>query len=184
MHMNFSRTWLALGAVAGFALTAASAPAPAPSPPSQGPISDFLRLRGKLPQSAPPHVMPIRAEQGAIEVQRQVPQYIQEKRQTTIKRDGREASVEYIVMVPRFTMQKETVAVKDCKFFLVTRDGKLEAVETSKVAARLKKSTAVLAGECAKVDPRHLELIKPGTLYVVIPQRSPSVPPLQREDKP
>ena len=181
--MNFSRMGLALGAAAGFALTAASAPAPAPSPPSQGPISDFLRLRGKLPQTAPPPVIKVHAEEGTLQVERPVAQYTQELRETTVKQGGIERKVQYTVMVPRFISQKETVAVKDCKFFRVTRDGKLETVETRNAAARLKKPTAVLTGEDAKLDPRHLELIKPGTLYLVIPQGRSPMPPLPREDK-
>ena len=179
--MNFSSMGLALWAATGFALTAAAAPAPAPSPVSQGPISDYLRLRGKLPPTEPPHAMRVRAEEGNIEVERRITQYTQEVRQTTVKRDGREETVQSTVMVPRFTIQKATVAVKDCKFFKVTRDGKLEAVETSKAAAQLKKPMAVLTGECAEVDPRHLELVKPGTLYLVVPPPQPPAPP--RKDK-
>src|SRR5262245_33945201 len=186
MHMNVSRMWLASWAAAGLALTAAAAPAPAPTPVSQGPISDFLRLRGKLPHTPAPQAMRIRVEDGKIEVERRITQYTQEVRQTRTKKDGREVTVEYIIAVPRFTIQKATVAVKDCKFFRVTRDGKLEAVETSKAAAQLKKTTPVLPGECAEVDPRHLELVKPGTLYLVVPPPKPTAPPdeLPRADKP
>ena len=64
----------------------------------------------------------------------------------------------------------------------MTRDGKLEAVETRKAVAHLKKPMAVLTGERAKADPRHLELVKPETLYLVIPPPQPLAPP--REDKP
>src|SRR5262245_24131883 len=182
MHMNFSSMGLALWAAAGFALTAAAAPAPAPSPVSQGPISDYLRLRGKLPPTEPPHAMRVRVEEGNIEVERRLAVYTQEVRQTVVKRDGREVTVQSTVVVPRYTVEKATVPVKDCKFFQVTRDGKFEAVEASKAAARLKKPTAVLTGECAEVDPRHLELVKPGTLYLVVPPPKP--PELPREDKP
>src|SRR5262245_23536351 len=155
MHMNFSSMGLALWAAAGFALTAAAAPAPAPSPVSQGPISDFLRLRGQPPHTEPPPALRVRDAEGTTEVERRVAVYTQEVRQTVVKRDGREETVQVTVTVPRFTVQKATVAVKDCKFFQVTRDGKLEAVEASKAVARLKKPTAVLTGECSQGDPRH-----------------------------
>jgi hypothetical protein len=176
--------WLVLWAAAGFALPAASAPAPVPIPPSQGPISDFLRLRGKLPQTTPPRVIRLRAEEATIEVEQRVAQYTQETRETIVKRAGREETVRYTVTVPRFIVQKRSVAVKDCKFFLVSRDGKLAAIETEKAAARLKKPMAVLTGESAEIDPRHLELIKPGTLYLVLPQpqRPPSATPPPRYD--
>ena len=184
--MNVSRMWLASWAAVGLALTAAAAPAPAPTPVSQGPISDFLRLRGKLPHTPAPQAMRVRVEDGKIEVERRITQYTQEVRQTTVKLDGREVTKQYTVVVPRITIEKATVAVKDCKFFRVTRDGKLEAVETSKAAAQLKKPTPVLTGECAEVDPRHLELVKAGTLYLVVPPpRPPVLPPdLPPADKP
>jgi len=179
--MNRSRMWLALWATTVFALTAVSAPAPAPTPVSQGPISDFLRLRGKLPHSPAPHVMRVQGGEETLEVDRRVMAYRQEVRETTVKRGEREEKVQYTVMVPVATFQKEKVAIKDCKFFTVTRDRKLEAVEVKKAATLLKKAKAVLTGESTEVDPRHLELVKPGTLYLVVP---PPQPPMPLPDRP
>ena len=59
--------------------------------------------------------------------------------------------------------------VKSCKFFTVSKEGKLEALDAAKATALLKKRTAILTGDSATVDPRHLELVKPGTRYLVIP---------------
>jgi hypothetical protein len=160
--------WLALSATAWFAAAAAAAPLPAGE--SQGPISDYLRLRGKLPATAPPHVMQVVLGDGdMIEVGRRMVQYVTEARETKVVKDGKEVVVTTYVTVPVFRESKELVAAKDCKFFTLAKDGKLEAVEAKKATALLKKPTAVLAGESAEVDPRHLELVKPGTLYLVVP---------------
>jgi hypothetical protein len=70
-------------------------------------------------------------------------------------------------MVPQ--VYKVRVAVKDCKFFLVTNDGKLEALDAKKAAGMLKKQTPVLTGEKADVDPKTLGVFKPGTIYLVAP---------------
>src|SRR5262249_54480271 len=111
MHMNVSRMWLASWAAVGLALTAAAAPAPAPTPVSQGRISDFLRLRGKLPHTPAPQAMRIRVEDGKIEVERRILQYTQETRQSVRMVDGRAVTVQYTVTVPRITIEKATVAV-------------------------------------------------------------------------
>jgi hypothetical protein len=69
------------------------------------------------------------------------------------------------------------VRAKDCKFFVVAKEGKLEAIDLKKAAARLTKPTAVLTGEGAEADPRNLEVVKPGTLYLVMP--TPAVKALE-----
>jgi hypothetical protein len=56
---------------------------------------------------------------------------------------------------------------KDCKFFVVTKDTKLEPISVEKARTMLKTKIAVLYGESADVDPRTLELVKPGTLCVI-----------------
>src|SRR5262245_28253271 len=118
--------------------------------------------------------MRVCVDEDKIEVELRVATYVTEVRQTTRQRDGREEKIQYTVTVPRFTFQKATLAVKDCKFFEVTRDGSLEVVQAKKAVARLKKPTAVLTGEGCDVDPRHLQLVRPGTLYLVLPRQIPA----------
>jgi hypothetical protein len=80
---------------------------------------------------------------------------------------------------------KQLVQAKAIKSFVVTKEGKLEALEADKLADAIKKPTPVLLGESAEVDPRYLELIKPGTIYLAVPQQTgvpvtPVLPPMER----
>jgi hypothetical protein len=58
------------------------------------------------------------------------------------------------------------------------------------VAKDLKQPTSVLTGPSAEIDLRHLELIRSGTLYVVLPITHAPVPvpvpqpPQERLEKP
>jgi hypothetical protein len=55
-------------------------------------------------------------------------------------------------------------------------DGK--KIETSSVAERLKKEIAVLvSADGQQVDPFHLQLIKEGTLVLVLPSEAVHLPP-------
>jgi hypothetical protein len=189
-----------------FAALAQPTPEPgatAPAPTSQGPISDALARYALLPNTAAPHVLKVvMADGDTVEVQRPVFQaverlekvnrvvYVEEQRGKTIRRDGQDVKVPYTVYVPKTQVvevrrtvlvpsnevRKETVAAKDCKFFTVTRDGKLEAVEAAKAAGLLKKPAAVLVGTKSEVDPRQPELVKPGTLNLAVPPPKPPAP--------
>jgi hypothetical protein len=167
--MNRLKGCLALAAVC-LALPAAAAPAPDTSP---GPISDYLRLRGKQAHMAAPRAMQVQGNEGALEVERQAVTYVAQTRVVTRKQNGREVQVQETVVVPVFQAYKTTAAVKDCKFFTVGKGGKLEPLDADKAAALLKKPTTVLTGESAEVDPRYLEIVKPGTLYLVLPEPMP-----------
>jgi hypothetical protein len=179
--VNLSRTWLALAAVAWFALPGASAPAPAPDPAPlpPGPLSDALRLRDRLPKTPPLLVSPaVMAGEGVIELERRALVTIEKRVNVTVKRpDGATTTEVYAVteVVPHAV--KVRVMVKACKFFTVTREGKLEALDAAKATALLKKKTAVLTGQTAEVDPRTLELVKPGTLCVILVHPFPYAPP-------
>jgi hypothetical protein len=87
----------------------------------------------------------------------------------------------FTVTVARATggAAKARIAAKSCKFFTVTKESKLESLDAAKAMAMLKTRTAVLTGANAEVDPRNLELIKPGTLYLVAPPSAqiPDAPP-------
>jgi hypothetical protein len=204
MHMNFSKMWLVLAAAWVAAANLTAAPIPAGASASQGPLSDALGLREMLPTTAPPVVMKVvMANEDTLEVQHrtfrletreeraQQVEFVPVERVRTVNRNGvpvtekytenvqqtKEIAVKRTVQILDDKIRKESVAAKDCKFFTVTKEGMLEAVEAKKAAPLLKEPTTVLTGAGAEVDPRHLELIKPGTLYVVIPQPKPQPPP-------
>jgi hypothetical protein len=186
--MNMTRMWLALAA--GVTMTLFTFAAPAPNPESQGPISDALRLREKMPTTAAPTVMKVVQSGDNLEVERRSTTYVQETRAVEVERDGKVEKQIQTVTVPVARAFKELVPVKKCKFFTVTKEGKLETLDADKAAALLKKATPVLTGESAEVDPRQLELAKPGTLYLVLPPHLPeqiltppgtTLPPLPKQ---
>jgi hypothetical protein len=201
--MNASRMWLALPAAWLALATTTAAPVPVGTPESQGPVSDGLRVRGKVPATAPPSAMKLTVRGDAIEVARTNMQYVQQTRtevvevveyvQQTVQKGGKEVvqtvAVKKLVprtvtvTVPVMTMQMQSVTVKDVKVFTVGRDGKLEPVEPAKAAALLKERP-VLTGDSAEVDPRHLELVKPGTVYVVFPPAATGPPPIPPQPRP
>jgi hypothetical protein len=188
--VNFSRSWLAALAAAGLGLTAAAAPPPAPR--SQGPISDFLRHRAALPPAAPPRVVTVRGDEGTITMTHRQVVYVAAQETAIVERDGKTVTEIRTRMVPTVHQMETRVALKDCKVFRVSKEGKLEAVARDKAAALWKKPTAVLSGTRADVDPRLLELVKPGTLYLVlpavptmpeVPAPVPGLPPKERLEK-
>jgi hypothetical protein len=176
--------WPAALAVAGIGLTAVAAPAPAPR--SQGPISDFLRLRAALPPGAPPNVVEVRGDEQTITVTQQFVGVVPVTQAVAVERAGRTVTEVRTVQVPQVHTMQSEAAVKDCKVFRVSKESKLEAIEADKAAAQWKKPTKVLAGTSAEVDPRHLELVKPGTLYLVLPtvMKMPEAPPVPRPPRP
>jgi hypothetical protein len=161
--------WLALTVAAYFALTTRSAPIPASGPDSKGPISDALRVRGKMPATTAPQPTKVVMVDDTLEVSRWVTrsEAVEQTRKVVV--DGKEVEERYVTvrMVP-VAMAMRVVA-KECKFFTVVKEGKLEALDVKKAAAMLKKPTAVVTGDSAEVDPRVLEVVKPGTLYLMLP---------------
>jgi hypothetical protein len=143
-----------------------------------------------------------RAETRAVKVKVPVTITVQEERERIVQRDGRDVKEKYVVTVPK-TVEKEVVQtvtvvvqvavprvtlmpVQNCKFFTVTREGKLEKIDAEKATGVLNKDAAVLSGPTAEVDPRYLERIKPGTLYLVFEIAGPIVPvaPQDEEKRP
>lgn len=177
--MNRFTIGVALTAASWFALPASAAPAPIPARTSQGPITDALRLRGLLPRTGPLSATPaVMAADGSLELQRRVMVYVQKQVTEIVQRPG--GRVEEVTrVVTEAVAQAATVRVivKSCKFFVIGKDGKLEALDAGKATAALKTMTAVLTGESADVDPRTLELIKPGTLCVIHLPPDPTAPP-------
>jgi hypothetical protein len=210
--MNRSKMWLALLAAGWLSLAAEAAPAPAPVAVPTSPIAEALRLRGLLPGIAPLAVSPaVMAGEDTIQMERRLPAYQTVTRNVTqmipaqkvvtetVKKPGGGAvqvqrvvtemvpvtrQVQVSVQVPGGRAVQVRVAVKACKFFVVSKEGKLKALDADKATALLKKRTAVLAGTSAEVDPRTLDLIKPGTLCVIheppaperLPEPRPPVP--------
>jgi len=184
--------------------TATAAPVPEGASSGQGPLTDYLLRRAALPGGeAPPATRatvrgdaiemdavalvykPVTREQ-VVTVQVVVP--VQEERERVVRRDGRDVTEKFTVVVNRTqevqekrqyttvvaeaVIQKRMASLKDCRFFVVTAGGKLDPLEAGPAAKRLAEPTAVLTGSKPTLDPGHLELVKPGTLYIV----TPSVP--------
>jgi hypothetical protein len=170
MCLGLSAAWLALADVAPAA--------PAPTPGSEGPITDALRLREKMPPGAPPSVMAVSMpDAGTLEVERRTMVYVTKIVEEIIMMDGKQVKVQRAVSEPVSQVHREKVEAKACKFFTLGKEGKLESLDAAKAAPMLKKSTPVLTGDRAEVDPRHFEMVKPGTLYVVVPPQQFLVPP-------
>ncbi|HVS35700.1 MAG TPA: hypothetical protein VMS17_08960 [Gemmataceae bacterium] len=180
--MNKQITALALAAAAWFPLSAAAAPAPEPS--SEGPISDALGLRGRLPSTPPPTAgAAIAAEKGGVNLEVTVAIAISQEVVVNVPElspDGKTVKTvqqKRVVtsMVPETRIER--IQADAVKFFTVGRDGKLESIDSAKALGMLKQFTPVLYGQPAEVDPRNLEQVKPGTLYLVLPLHQPeSIP--------
>jgi hypothetical protein len=180
-----------MGLAAVFVFVLLTRAAPAPSPESQGPISDALRLRGKVPSTAAPvGTRVVVINDNILEVDRVRMDYVSEARMVPVEKDGKTEQRTEIVTRAVPVSYREQVAMDKCKFFTVTKDAKLESLEGKKAAGLLKKPLAVLTGDKSEVDPRHLEMVKAGTLYVVLPPPGPQViappglPDLPKSDLP
>lgn len=199
--MTRPRLWGALAIVWLVAASASAAPVPEGGPSGQGAISDYLLRRDSLPAVEAPLPAKVVARDNTLEVvdlsfeyrmavreqsmkvQETVP--IHDVRERVVRRDGREVTEKFtivvhqvrererIVQVPFMmavpVLRKRTANLTDCRFFTVTRAGKLEPIEAGLAVKRLAEPTAVLTGSQPEIDPRHLELVKPGTLYLVRP---------------
>src|SRR5262245_49888295 len=138
--MNLTRLWLSPAAAAWLALAAAAAPVPVGAPESQGPVSDALRTRDRLPPAEAPQAMKVVLRGEALEVGRRVIEYRMEEREAAVEGPGgRVEKRKYAVAVPVTRLVTAAVPAKDCKFFTVTKEGKLEAMAASKAAALLKQ---------------------------------------------
>jgi len=177
--MNLSTIRLVLPAAAWLVVASATAaPVPDRSPQSQGPISDYLRIRGKLPATEPPVATKLSLSGNTFEVEQVVYAYVQQVRERAVQQGGKVIRVTEVVTVPVARTERRQVAVKECKVFEVNREGKLEPVEAKKAAELLKEPKAVLTGQSAEIDPRHFELVKPGTLFVALPApKAEALPP-------
>ncbi len=210
--MNMSRMWLAVAAATWLTLPGRAAPVPIPASTSGSPIGDAVRLAGMLPRTAPLLVRPASVgKEGFIELERPILETrvvnrtvtlaVPEVREAIVKvqlpggkvaeERRRVTAMVYVQRVERQTVtvlsgkfEKMPIPIKDCKFFVVSKDGKLEAIDADKATTLLKKRTAVLTGDNPEVDPRTLELVKPGTLCVIHQPRAPVPPPPPLDQKP
>lgn len=214
--MNTISKWFAIPAAWLAASALSAAPIPSRPPTSQGPISDALVLRTKVPTTAAPEVKKVAmSDEATVEVHSRVmvptevtetvnqTEYVTTVRERVVQRDGRDVKVvepvsvpvtrqvmvKKLVMAPGDKIEKRSIPAKECKFFTVNREGKLDPLKATDAATQLKQPTTVLTGFAAELAPGYLELIKPGTVYVVLPATNPStvVPPpmpLPRGEKP
>src|SRR5260370_6333895 len=150
--------------------------ADAPSPSS---VAGILAVRDKLPRGSAPVVAEVEMKDGMIEVGRQVMRLVPRAEEVAVPTaDGRVQKVVRTTTVQVVQIEKQAVEAKTLKAFTVTKDGKLEALDAAKLPDLLKKPTTVLIGDSADLDPRHLALITPGTIYLSIPPNRPPHSPL------
>jgi hypothetical protein len=113
-----------------------------------------------------------RMQQGVVEMQIHFTVNVMREEIETITRpDGTIVQQKRIVQEAVPLSAQAAERADKCKFFLVTKDAKLEALDADKAAGMLKEKTAILTGESAELDDKALELVKPGTLYIVAPPR-------------
>jgi len=136
-------------------------------------------MRAILPKTGPLLVTTaVLAGDGTIELDRRTMVHRQSYVTETIQGpDGKPQTITRVVTDAVPVATKVRVLVKGCKFFVVSKEGKLEALDADRAAAQLKKLAAVLTGESAEVDPKTLELVKPGTLCVIHLPPVPTAPP-------
>jgi uncharacterized protein (TIGR03000 family) len=169
------------------------------APPAARPagIQAILRGRDKLPQSFPPTAADVTAKDGAIVITRQVVGHIPvakgytvlvvhlvpfaetievkvgdrlEKREVTKYKEVKREEKRVATFYEPIWVDNKTIAVKSIKGFVVNKDGKLDALAGAKLLDMIAKPTRVLVREGADVDPRHLELIRTGTIYLAFPK--------------
>ncbi len=186
-------------------------------PPKPAGIQAILRGRDKLPQSFPPTAAEVTAKDGAIVITRQVVGHIPvakeftvqvvhlvpfaetidvkiddriEKREVTKYKEVVREEKRVATFFEPIWVDNKTVAVKSIKAFVVSKDGKLDPLAGTKLLDMIAKPTRVLVGEGADVDPRHLELIRAGTIYLAFPKATapedgpPERPKAQYEEIP
>jgi hypothetical protein len=181
--MNQNRIVLALAVAGWWTFQSGAAPVPVPGTKTGGPITDALRLRELLPRTAPLTPAPAVLGQGdVIQMDSVSVYYVTEQIVEVVQTPQGRAEVVKTVTKPVMRSFTKTVAVADCKFFVV-KDGKLEALDADKAKAMLKKKTAVLTGESADLDSRTLDVVKSGTLCVITLRATPTAPPPVHDEK-
>lgn len=102
----------------------------------------------------------------------------------TVKRpDGKAVPVTTMIAIPSIQLVTEKIDLKAIKSFVVTKEGKLEKLDTAKLPDMLKKPTPVLIGTRDEGDPSLLKLVRAGTIYLSIPPRLLDPPPPENPDK-
>ena len=186
---------------------------PGDAPPSKGSIQAAVQKRDKLPLTFPPGTAEVVLKDGAIHLTRQVLVYVTvskeftvqvtqlvpyaqtievkvgdrlEKREITkykpVLREEKRVATFYD---PIAKSEKQTIAVKSIKAFVVNKDGKLDALAAAKLLDLIAKPTRVLVGEDADLDPRHVELIRAGAIYLALPKTTVpgNAPPESRKEQ-
>ena len=175
-----------------------------PEAPALTGIGGILRMPDKLPRSFPPTLSTVVLNLGDITLMLQA---IETKTEAMRVRDTVDRQVPYVVTVnvngrieqrtayrtvtelverevhvttARVRLVKQTVPAEKIKAFTVTKAGKLEAISNATLVEMLAKPTPALIGD-ADLDPRHLELIRPGTLFLAIPPDAYRQPPPLKE---
>ncbi len=173
-----------------------------PEAPAMNGIGGILRVRDKLPRTAPPSASTVVLDLGNLTLMRPVIEYRQEmmrvrdtvvvqvpvvvvvnvngrlEKRTEVRTETKEVERDVAVAKGVVRLVKQIVPAEKVKAFLVTKAGTLESIPQAALLEMLAKPTPALIGD-ADLDPRHLELIRPGTLFLAIPPEGnrPAPPP-------
>lgn len=162
-------------------------------PPS--PVEKALRLRGKPPLSAPPTPLAVEFKGGDALITATVVEMVPETRRVTqniveqvpvtervaVTVDGKVREEQRVVLraVTRQVERNVTVHravlrlvqtrldLRAAKAFQLDKEGKLQPLDATRLPNLIGKDGRVMTIESAEVDPRHLELIRPGTVFLL-----------------
>ena len=129
--MNLQAKLRTLLAVVALAAVGASSFAADPPEGSPSVVASAIRLRDKLPPTAPPLATDIVVKEGALELTTQAMVAEQRMvRERVATSDGRVVEVERVITAYRSVPVQQRVDAKSVKVFQVTKDGTLKAHDT------------------------------------------------------
>jgi hypothetical protein len=85
--------------------------------------------------------------------------------------------VERTITVPRAVVRvvQDRLDLRGAKALQLDKEGKLQPLEATRLPNLISKGGLVMTVDSPDVDPRHLELLRPGTVFLVNP-RAPLLP--------
>jgi hypothetical protein len=202
--MSMPRMGWALPVAALGLLTTTALPAGEPGAPPGG-IAALLRARQLLPRGTLPTVSEVVLKGDQVTLTRQrfayqsvpmrykvvVYEYVSTLEEVTVLVNGRpeKQKREVVKAIPREQerttnvtqvfpqLERQTVALASLRAFVVGPQGKLEPLDRDRLAGLLRKGRPALVGDTDDIDPRFLELVRPGVVYLSVSPTHPPAPP-------
>jgi hypothetical protein len=122
------------------------------------------------PKGPPPAQVPVRIDKGQLVVPHVVQDARQETRTRTVNKDGQDRQEQYTATVPVLREELQRLNLSDVQAFDTT--GK--KIDPAQLPDLLSKETVVLVSTDGRpVDPFYLQIIKEGTLVLILPVPKP-----------